>query len=91
VHQPIHYALRLVREAEIYTKRRVHKPLQLALLGQLIRVVVQQLDVLSVKVDELLVLVNALRRHRLGENGASSRDFVPSACIELGVRANHIP
>ncbi len=71
--------LRLIREAKVHAKRRVHIALNLAFLDKLVRVAIQKLNVVGVEIDELLVLLNALRRHRFGENGAATGDFTTSA------------
>jgi len=71
--QPLIECSRLVREPKINTKRRVHIANHLLLLGQLLGVPVQQLEILLVQLDQAAqVLPDALGRDRLGDDGASA-------------------
>lgn len=73
---PARGALRLIREAKGYTKRRVHKPLQLALFGQLCRVRIELGLVLVVQVDNRFVGLDARVGHGLGQHRAAARQVV---------------
>lgn len=66
--------LLLVREAKVDAERRVDVAVQLVLLGQLIRVVGQELEVVVVQGDDVEVGGDARRRDRLGDHGAASFD-----------------
>lgn len=77
---PVHHPFRdillanLVGEAKVSAERREDVAVQLAVLGQLLRVVVEQLHVFGVEVLELSVGLDAVRVDRLGDDGDSASD-----------------
>lgn len=75
--------LRLVGEAKVDTEGRVDVALKLSLLGEIVRVIVEQLHILSVKIDNLSVGLDAVRVDRLGEDGAATGDLNPVSILVI--------
>lgn len=67
--------LGLVGESKVNTKWRIHEALKLVLLGELVRVVVQQLDILIVELDDVHVLLDPVRVDRFGQDCAAAGDY----------------
>lgn len=81
--------LRLVWEAKVDVKGRVHVALELSFAGKMVRVVVEELSVGIFEVDDVQVGLDTCRRDRLGQNGASSGDWArQSTTASLKKRTN---
>lgn len=67
---------RLVGEAKVDAEGRVDVSLQLTLLCEVVRVVVEELHVVGVEVDDGLVGGDALGGDGLGEDSAATGDWI---------------
>lgn len=70
--------LRLVGEAKVDTKGRVHVALELALGGEVVRVGPERLHVVVVELDDFQVGLDAALGDGFGEDGGATGDYLVS-------------